>query len=496
MPSQTPKKVVATSPVAKGSTAKKSSAAKSTVRKKDGKPSPARMSTAKSKSKTPAKQAGASSPKAGGTAASSSKAKAAPLKKSSEQKADKKSASSSKPKKEKAAPMKKAAVAKSPKATKARAKNKKLGPENDEAGAAAEGGASNSPKGAMKARPKKEKWPGALYGAYGEPRTAIPWPPAIRKAGGNFKLISWNVAGLRAFLKSPERVKQLKDVMLTSEKPDGVAFLETKLQTVHEDEASAQLLEILGGGFDVFFSSCTDEDKKGYSGVAFVVRKPASNSDGAPDEVKGGKLVQVRPVDQSGFEMRTAAAGAFKEVEGRVLVAEFAAFYCVIVYTPNSGAELKRLDYRVGTWDLAFRNLLKSLAQKGKGKGVVVIGDLNVAHLDEDIWNLNIGKDIEKQAGLTPEERNSFGKLLQECDLVDGFKKTVGSYAEKGEAGLGYFTYWSQRAKNKQFNRGLRLDYCLLSTTFADKHFVEGFNLPSCTAQFGDHCPIGISLKL
>jgi hypothetical protein len=45
------------------------------------------------------------------------------------------------------------------------------------------------------------------------------------------------------------------------------------------------------------------------------------------------------------------------------------------------------------------------------GKPVVLTGDLNVAHLDLDIHNPT-AKHISKQAGLTPQERSSFGALL------------------------------------------------------------------------------------
>ena len=46
------------------------------------------------------------------------------------------------------------------------------------------------------------------------------------------------------------------------------------------------------------------------------------------------------------------------------------------------------------------------------GKPVVLLGDLNVAHLDADIWN-HAAKHIPKSAGTTPEERRAFGELLE-----------------------------------------------------------------------------------
>ena len=69
------------------------------------------------------------------------------------------------------------------------------------------------------------------------------------------------------------------------------------------------------------------------------------------------------------------------DTEGRVLCAEFDTFYLVTVYTPNSGSELKRLDYRQ-IWDQDFADYLKTLEQT---KPVVVCGDLNVAHQDIDL---------------------------------------------------------------------------------------------------------------
>ncbi|CAD7941648.1 unnamed protein product [Amoebophrya sp. A120] len=327
---------------------------------------------------------------------------------------------------------------------------------------------------------KKEKFADALYGKYGEPRTAIPWPVLTRKVGGNFKLLSWNVAGLRSFVKS--RGGQLVEV-LKQEAPDGVALLETKLQEVHEEDMTSELAE-LAPGYAVTWNSCTDPNKKGYSGVAFLARKSSPLS-----------VVQISKERDTFFQSapKTNVEVPAQEAEGRLLKVEYTSFILLIVYTPNSGSELKRLSYREHVWDPCFRELVKQ--QK---KPVLAIGDFNVAHLDEDIWNLNISKDVEKQAGLTPQERASFGKMLQECSLVDCFKQTVGAFSDSGgdSSKLGHFSYWAQRMKNKQYNRGLRLDYCLASKAKLADKVVESFMLPKYTAQFGDHCPVGVSLRL
>ncbi len=64
---------------------------------------------------------------------------------------------------------------------------------------------------------------------------------------------------------------------------------------------------------------------------------------------------------------------------------------------------------------------------------------------------------IRKQAGLTPEERISFSRILGEAKLVDTFRH----FYPKAE---GVFSYYSQRqVENRELNRGLRLDYILAS---------------------------------
>ena len=70
---------------------------------------------------------------------------------------------------------------------------------------------------------------------------------------------------------------------------------------------------------------------------------------------------------------------------------------------PNSGDDLRRLDYRVNEWDVDLQNHLAKL--KMKKKPVILAGDLNVAHHDIDIYD-PIGK--EGEACFTKEEKDSF----------------------------------------------------------------------------------------
>jgi len=67
----------------------------------------------------------------------------------------------------------------------------------------------------------------------------------------------------------------------------------------------------------------------------------------------------------------------------------------------------------------------------------VLGGDLNVAHLDLDIWNPD-AKHLVKSAGTTPQERGSFGELLGA-----GFVDTFRHFHPQAE---NCFTFWSVRA--------------------------------------------------
>ena len=167
-----------------------------------------------------------------------------------------------------------------------------------------------------------------------------------------------------------------------------------------------------------------------------------------------------------------------KDLEGRVISVTYATHSVIMVYTPNSGQDLKRIDYRIKTWDPDFRKHVNKLKQP-----VIAIGDFNAAHLDVDIWNVE-APHIPKSAGTTTQERESFGKLLSECNLTDTWRHL------HGQDTLGHFTYWSVRARNRGTNRGLTLDYTLVSN---GTEIEDSFALPDF-APAGDHCPIGASV--
>ena len=193
--------------------------------------------------------------------------------------------------------------------------------------------------------------------------------------------------------------------------------------------------------------------------------------------------------------------------EGRTLTLELDSCFVVGAYVPNSGQDLGRLKYRIDTWEPAMRDHL--LALEAQGKPVLLIGDLNVAHLDADIWNVT-AKHIAKSAGTTPQERAAFGTLLEGGERAAGGEGGEGSegggevrfvdcFRHLYPEATGCFSYWSTRAGNQHTNRGLRLDYAVVSKSVTSAS--NELELHDCQhlpefAPNGDHCPTMVSLRL
>ncbi|MEX1033484.1 MAG: exodeoxyribonuclease III [Cellvibrionaceae bacterium] len=252
------------------------------------------------------------------------------------------------------------------------------------------------------------------------------------------RLFSWNVNGIRAAMK--------KDFIgsLESMRPDVLCLQETKAQDDQVLEAVADIEH-----YHVYSNSAI---KKGYAGTAvFSKTEPLS--------------VQCdMDIDEH-------------DQEGRVIALEFKHIILVTVYVPNSGRDLKRLEYRQ-RWDTDFLAYLKRLEEK---KPVVVCGDLNVAHREIDIARPKA--NYNKTAGYMQEEIDGMDRLTT-AGFVDSFRYL---HPERIK-----YSWWSMRAGARARNVGWRIDYFLTSKSIAKKiKQAEIFN----DIMGSDHCPVMLELE-
>ncbi len=248
------------------------------------------------------------------------------------------------------------------------------------------------------------------------------------------KFVSWNVNGLRAVCG-----KGFADIFESFD-ADFVCLQETKLQEGQID------LEFLG-----YQSYWNYAEKKGYSGTAVYTRlTPLSVSYG----------IGIPEHDR----------------EGRVITLDMEDYFLVNVYVPNSQDGLRRLDYRMG-WEDAFRNYLKGLASR---KGVVVCGDMNVAHEEIDLKNPSTNR---QNAGFTDEERGKMTELL-----AAGFTDTWRvQHPEEVK-----YSWWSYRMNARTRNAGWRIDYFLVSEQLRSRVLSTDI-LNDVTGS--DHCPVTLTLR-
>lgn len=249
------------------------------------------------------------------------------------------------------------------------------------------------------------------------------------------KLISWNVNGLRACIQ-----KGFMDYFCR-EDADIFCLQETKLQ--------AGQIELELPGYHQYWNYA---EKKGYSGTALFAKKEP-----------------LRVTYGIGAEEH--------DHEGRVITAEYADYYVLTVYVPNSQRELARLDYRM-QWEEAFLGYIKALEEK---KPVIYCGDLNVAHREIDLKN---PKTNRHNAGFTDQERERFGRVL-ESGFIDTFRYFYPDLKD-------VYSWWSYMGQARAKNVGWRIDYFVASQALEGRLADAKIHME---VQGSDHCPVELDLE-
>lgn len=248
------------------------------------------------------------------------------------------------------------------------------------------------------------------------------------------KIISWNVAGLRACFQ-----KGL---------PEFFERVNADIFCIQESKVLEEQNPFHVDGYKEFLYPAK---KKGYSGTLIYTRID-------PISVKYG--IDVLEYDD----------------EGRTITLEFDNFYLVNTYVPNTKRGLERMDSRMEFEE----HIKKYLLELTRTKNVIYCGDLNVAHNEIDIKN---PKANRRNAGFTDEEREKMTFLL-ESGFIDTFRYL---YPEEVK-----YTWWSYFANSRAKNIGWRIDYFIVNKGFIDNvvdHIIHDDVFGS------DHCPIELIIK-
>ena len=254
-----------------------------------------------------------------------------------------------------------------------------------------------------------------------------------------WKLISWNVNGIRAAEK-----KGFVD-WLAASGADLVAVQETK---AHPEQLSPALLNPAG-----YQAAWYSAEKKGYSGTATYSRH-------APIKVLTG-------LNDPRFDS-----------EGRVLIHEFEAFVFFNIYFPNGGRGPEWVAHKLAFY-LRFLEVAQGYMRAGRE--VVATGDFNTAYAEIDLAR---PRENVNHSGFMPEERLGLGEFF-EAGLVDTFRHLHPDTVK--------YSWWDMVTRARERNVGWRLDYFMVSPDLKDRITAAEIH---DEVMGSDHCPVSLVLKV
>ena len=221
------------------------------------------------------------------------------------------------------------------------------------------------------------------------------------------KIVSWNINSLRL------RLPLLKK-FVAENSPDVVCLQEIKVQ-----DADFPLLEVKALGFDfVEFSG-----EKSYNGVAILSKFPLS---------------KISKIDVLNYGHKRHISAKIKDVE----IHNF--------YVPAGGdipdvTLNDKFDHK-----LKFVDWMTEFFAQQKNKKIIILGDMNIAPLEHDVWS---HKQLLKIVSHTPIEVEKMENLRRGLGWIDTHRNFIDESQK-------LYSWWSYRAKDPLgANKGRRLDH-------------------------------------
>jgi len=257
------------------------------------------------------------------------------------------------------------------------------------------------------------------------------------------KIVSWNINSLR--LRLPLLKKFVEQA-----KPDVICLQEIKV-----DDPLFPMLEVRALGFDhIEFSG-----EKSYNGVAILSKFP---------------LTKIQKIDVLAYGHKRHICATLQTKIGEVELHNF--------YVPAGGdipdvKENWKFDHK-----LKFIDWMAEFFAAQKNKNLIILGDMNIAPLEHDVWS---HKQMLKIVSHTPIEIEKMARLQQSLDFVDTHRHLT-AHNEK------LYSWWSYRAADPLgADRGRRLDHIWatpsLKSQIKSMKIYRDFRLE---IQPSDHVPI------
>ena len=252
------------------------------------------------------------------------------------------------------------------------------------------------------------------------------------------KIATWNINSVR--LRA-----ELVGEFLTSQNPDVLCIQETKSPV---EKLPLEYFETLG------YAHAVARGFKGYNGVLILSKLPI--------------------IGEEAFDMcgRNDARHVSAKFENGVTVHNF--------YVPAGGDIPDREENEKFGHKLDFLSEMKERFAH-KPERSVLVGDLNIAPLEDDVWS---HKSLLKVVSHTPIEVETLGEVLEAGDWVDVWRQVTPS----GKL----YSWWSYRNPGWEDNdKGRRLDHIWTTPDLANTvRTVEPFREYRQKESPSDHVPV------
>ncbi len=267
----------------------------------------------------------------------------------------------------------------------------------------------------------------------------------------NVRIATWNINSVRLRIDQVARFVSESGV-------DVLCLQETKC---HDGEFPIQAFEAMG------LPHLAIKGQKGWHGVAIASRLP---------------LEPVAPLS-------ACREGHARSVATRVAGVELHNFYVPAGGDVPDRAENPKFDHKLDFLD----RLTSDFAARDPRAPLLLVGDLNVAPGENDVWS---HKQMSRVVSHTPIELEAMASLKASLGFVDLPRQAVPEPTK-------LYSWWSYRAQDfRKSNRGLRLDHMWASPGLAPAAVSDG--VTACRVHDtvrewdrpSDHAPVSVDLSL